>query len=258
MSISPVLNLRILGEPHVRVDAYPLITGGKGKVVDTRGGHDDLATRRRLTQNDDRHRGESHDFPPPTPPCERDRTRRLAVGRYGSWFRRTAGFRVSGPQRAVRSLLPSREASPLASSARPVPTGSSAAFRSFDPCSYSPFHFPPILIRGTIRAFGPLHLLCPLLTSAPRSARLSTRSVLRTRCRSPGVSSTAFGSQPPDLRFAVLMDMDFVMTGSLVHDSRLLSGSCPSARSFAPRFLQTNPHELHPCASLTLHLHQVE
>ena len=30
-----------------------------------------------------------------------------------------------------------------------------------------------------------------------------------TRGRSPGVSSIAFSAQPPDLRFAPLMDMDF-------------------------------------------------
>src|SRR5205814_1519437 len=34
-----------------------------------------------------------------------------------------------------------------------------------------------------------------------------------TRDRSPGVSSIAFGAQPPDLRFAPLMDMDFAMAG---------------------------------------------
>ncbi|MCA1601804.1 MAG: hypothetical protein LC776_09245, partial [Acidobacteria bacterium] len=32
-----------------------------------------------------------------------------------------------------------------------------------------------------------------------------------TRCRSPEVSTTAFSAQPPDLRFMLLMDMDFVI-----------------------------------------------
>src|SRR5262245_13145888 len=32
---------------------------------------------------------------------------------------------------------------------------------------------------------------------------------------------------------------------------------CPSTRTFAPRFLQTPPHDGSPCASLALHLHQV-
>src|SRR5215467_13703240 len=43
----------------------------------------------------------------------------------------------------------------------------------------------------------------------------------------------------------------------LVRRSRLLSGFCPSTRTFAPRFLQTSPHDDSPCASLALHLHQV-
>src|SRR3977135_4560995 len=62
-----------------------------------------------------------------------------------------------------------------------------------------------------------------------------------TQSRSPGVSSTVFRAQPPDLRFASLMDMDFAVSGPLVRPSRLVPGSCPSTRTFAPRFLQTSP-----------------
>src|ERR1035441_3092497 len=36
----------------------------------------------------------------------------------------------------------------------------------------------------------------------------------------------------------------------------LISGSCPSARVFAPRFLQTPSRDGSPCASLSLLLHQ--
>jgi hypothetical protein len=79
-----------------------------------------------------------------------------------------------------------------------------------------------------------------------------------TQSRSPGVSSIAFGAQPPDLRFAPLMDMDFAIRCPLVRRWRLASGFCPSARTFVPRFLQTPPRGDSPCASLTLHLHQVE
>ena len=64
-----------------------------------------------------------------------------------------------------------------------------------------------------------------------------------TRDRSPGVSSTAFSAQPPDLRFAPLMDMAFAVNRPLRRYSRLLSGFCPSARAFATRFLQTPPHD---------------
>ena len=56
-----------------------------------------------------------------------------------------------------------------------------------------------------------------------------------------------------------LMETDFAARCPLVRRSRLVFGSCPSARTFAPRFLQTPPRGDSPCASLTLtlHLHQV-
>ena len=92
------------------------------------------------------------------------------------------------------------------------------------------------------------HTLCPLLTSAPRSGRLSTASVAEaTRSRSPGVSSAAFCAQSPDLRFAPLMDMDFAISCPLVRRLRLVSGSCPSTRTFVPCFLQTPPRDGSPC-----------
>ena len=98
----------------------------------------------------------------------------------------------------------------------------------------------------------------PQLTSALRSDRLTAPSVAEaTQSRSPGVSSIAFGAQPPDLRFASLMDLDFAMCRPLVRRLRLISGFCSSARTFDPRFLQTPPRDGSPCVSLTLHLHQV-
>src|SRR5262249_48893550 len=36
------------------------------------------------------------------------------------------------------------------------------------------------------------------------------------------------------------MDMDFVLSCALVRPQRLVSSCCPSARTFAPRFLQTS------------------
>ena len=68
---------------------------------------------------------------------------------------------------------------------------------------------------------------------------LSHESV--TCSRSPAISSTAFHAQPPDLRFASLIDMGFAAIGPLAQRSRLRSGSCTLARVFAPRFLQTPP-----------------
>src|SRR6267378_5487122 len=77
--------------------------------------------------------------------------------------------------------------------------------------------------------------------------------------RSPEVSSTAFDTQPPDLPPVSLMDMGFAIVCSLARHRRprirflfigsrlcstLLSG--PASRRVC----------FHPCASLTLHLHQ--
>ena len=78
-----------------------------------------------------------------------------------------------------------------------------------------------------------------------------------THGRSPKVSLTAFDARPPNLRFAPLMDTDFAVRCRLVRRLRLISGSCPSARASAPRFLQTPPRDdalaLHaPFASIRL------
>ena len=59
-------------------------------------------------------------------------------------------------------------------------------------------------------------VLRPLLTSARRSAILSNRSVLRTPRRSPGVSSTTFTAQSPDLQQCLLTVTDFAINCSLV------------------------------------------
>jgi hypothetical protein len=46
-------------------------------------------------------------------------------------------------------------------------------------------------------------ILCPMLTSVPRSGRLTATSVVgATRSRSPGVSSVTFRAPSPNLRFA--------------------------------------------------------
>ena len=92
------------------------------------------------------------------------------------------------------------------------------------------------------------HLLCRLLTPTVRSGTIAGLSVPfrhyldGTHCRSPGVSSCAFGAQPLDLRLWSLMDMDFVLSRALVRPQRLLSSFCSSARTSDPRFLQTSPH----------------
>ena len=79
----------------------------------------------------------------------------------------------------------------------------------------------------------------------------------RTRCRSLGVSSTAFIAPPSDLQCWPLMEMDF-------------ANGCPLVRPALPRirFLfvgsrlcstlpSDSPSRFCPCVSLVLHLHQV-
>jgi hypothetical protein len=81
----------------------------------------------------------------------------------------------------------------------------------------------------------------PYADFCPAVRCLSTPSVTKaTQGSSPGVSSTAFRAQSPDLRSASLMDVDFAVSRPLVRRSRLISGFCSSTRTFAPRFLQTS------------------
>src|SRR5712691_11006528 len=97
-----------------------------------------------------------------------------------------------------------------------------------------------------------------MLTSALRSGGLSTTSVAEaTPSRSPGVSSTAFRAQSPNLRFASLMDMDFAVSCPLVRRWRLVSGFCSSTRTFVPCFLQAPPRGGSPCIITRPYLHQV-
>ena len=97
-----------------------------------------------------------------------------------------------------------------------------------------------------------------MVTSALRSGGLATTSVAEaTPSRSPGVSSTAFRAQSPNLRFASLMDMDFAVSCPFVRRWRLVSGFCSSTRTFVPCFLQTPPRGGSPCIITRPYLHQV-
>jgi len=199
-----------------------------------------------------RDRGEPRDSAPPTPPGIRVRTtavrwlsgvgkhHRVVRGRWPPSELRTLVAETRGFTRCRRHL-------------RPAGAGFSAAWSRRDHRCY---------FTSIVRAFSGrkgTRLLRPLLTSAVRSDHLSMASVAEaTHGRSPGVSSVAFRAQSPDVRFAPLMDMDFAVRRPLVRCWRLISGSCPSTRTFAPRFFQTPPRGgPRPCASLVLHLHQV-
>jgi hypothetical protein len=60
-----------------------------------------------------------------------------------------------------------------------------------------------------------------------------------------GNDSSRLHAQPPDLPPALLMDMGFAITCPLAQHRRpcLSSGSCSSARVFAPPFFQTSPRD---------------
>ena len=123
--------------------------------------------------------------------------------------------------------------------------------------AYSPL--PSTCFRRTVRAFStsapttpsadfcrPVRTGCPILSP-----------VSRTNGRSPEVSSTAFRTQPPDLQPVPLMDMDFVVSGQLVQH-RMPQIRFLYIGSYVCSTLLSDPaSRRRPCASLSLHLHQV-
>jgi hypothetical protein len=146
--------------------------------------------------------------------------------------------------------------------ARPVKASSNWIFCRWSPTSPAPSALPSVRAFG-LRS-GPDHYgwlpragpnlpsadFCAAFGSFLPSRQADHKGRGRPRRRPPEVSSTAFSAQPPDLRSAPLMDMDFAVECLLVRRSRLLSGFCPSARAFAPRFFQTQPRGCSPCVSL--------
>ena len=123
--------------------------------------------------------------------------------------------------------------------------------------AYSPLPLPSL--RRTVWTF----VRCRTTTSAAdfcrpvRIDRSTPSPDSRTNGRSPEVSSTAFRTQPPNLQPVPLMDMDFAVISPLVRTA------LPHIRflSIGSRLCSTLPSDpasrRRPCASLTLHLHQV-
>jgi hypothetical protein len=78
-----------------------------------------------------------------------------------------------------------------------------------------------------------------------------------THSRSPEVSSTAFCTQPPDLQPVPLMDRGFAVIGQLAQH-RMPQIRFLSIGSYVCSTLPSDPaSRRRPCASLSLHLHQV-
>ena len=78
-----------------------------------------------------------------------------------------------------------------------------------------------------------------------------------TRCRSPGVSLTAFTAHLPNLQPGLVVDTGLRGSGP-ARPTPTASYSVPvrQVAALLPRFLQTAPRGHRPCASLALCLHQ--
>src|SRR6202034_4667811 len=81
--------------------------------------------------------------------------------------------------------------------------------------------------------------------------------VFRTNGRSPEVSSTAFSAQPPDLQPMPLMDMGFTVICPLARHRMPLIRFLFIGSRLCSTLLSDPPSPERPCASLSLHLHQV-
>jgi hypothetical protein len=169
-----------------------------------------------------------------------------------------AGFSV--PRFAADDSVPGGMifgASPLASSPQANASWFFCRLSSMSRAAYSPLPLPSL--RRTVWAFGNC---LPTLPAADfcRPVRID-RSTLspdsRTNGRSPEVSSTAFRTQPPNLQPVPLMDMGFAIHCPLARHGMplirfLYIGSCVCST-----LLSDPASRRRPCASLSLHLHQV-
>src|SRR6516165_7887157 len=105
----------------------------------------------------------------------------------------------------------------------------------------------------------PSGILRPLLTSAARSGPITRILSLdsQTSGRSPEVSSTAFRTQPPNLQPAPLMDMGFAILCPLAQRRMPLIRFLYIGSYVCSTLLSDLASRRRPCASLSLHLHQV-
>src|SRR5947208_15907309 len=78
-----------------------------------------------------------------------------------------------------------------------------------------------------------------------------------THSRSPEVSSTAFRTQPPNLQPVPLMDMCFAVIGQLVRHRMPQIRFLYIGSHLCSTLLSDPASRRRPCASLSLHLHQV-
>ena len=193
---------------------------------------------------------------------------------HGPVRRQVSGGLIDRPsrRRRERPCLPVPASTPAcrfsrvnaaSSSADPVRSVSCVAVGSFVAPRYRGLH--RALLRGAPFARTSDALSChidmtlTLLLVRPFAARLAgttttasadfslrfRRRPFRREARSPQVRTRSFTAQPPDLRRLSLDHKSFAVSlPARPARHRLISGSCPSARGFAPRFLPTlgRPH----------------
>src|SRR5438270_5988253 len=90
-----------------------------------------------------------------------------------------------------------------------------------------------------------------------REPRDPLSPVAGTRRRPPEVISTAFTAHPPDLQPRPLMDEDFAVSRPLVRPGLPHIRFLFVRSRFCSTLLSDAASRRRPCASLTLHLHQV-
>src|SRR6266404_1697831 len=123
--------------------------------------------------------------------------------------------------------------------------------------AYSPL--PLTCLRRTVRAFGST---LPTSPSADfcrpvRKNHFPLSLDSETNGRSPEVSSAAFRTQPPNLQPAPLMDMGFAVTCLLARRRMPLIRFLYIGSYVCSTLLSDPLSPKCPCASLSLHLHQV-
>jgi hypothetical protein len=168
------------------------------------------------------------------------------------------GFRLRRTPRPSTPACPvPGQGSPHPGEEAPSHAGFSVFRRSRDMRATRPLLYP---LAGTVQAFGRSSgLLCPLLTSAPRSADLAITPVPEDTVQISRGKPCSFPRTPAGFT-AVLFD-GYGLRGRLPArpaTTASLSGCCSSGREFAPHFLQTVPRGsalvLHSCfTSIRLH-----
>ncbi len=151
------------------------------------------------------------------------------------------------------------EASPLPGSFRASPYPSLASSAEANWLAHGPHEscalLPTITVRAFIRCWTNMpsaDFCCEIKASYDALSHESA-----THNRSPEVSSTAFRTQPPNLQPAPLMDMGFAVIGQLARRRMPLIRFLYIGSHVCSTLLSDPPSPERPCASLSLHLHQV-